>query len=63
MMAKRYAVRKVSGRWDYVDRWCVVAVFRDGSTHRVKHTTSDDKDSVIEDAWRRNEALTLLNSL
>jgi hypothetical protein len=62
MPTKRYVIRKVSGRYDYIDRWCVVAIRTDGSTRRVKHTTSDDKDSVIEDAWRRNEALAVLNA-
>ena len=58
----RYAVRKVSGRFDYIDRWCIVRVLEDGRVQRVKHTTSDEHDDLVDEVWRRNEALGLLNS-
>lgn len=62
MPTVRYAVRKVSGRHDFMERWCVVAIMTDGRVRRVKYTTTDDRDDALSEAWRLNERLTVLNA-
>jgi len=53
MTSAKYAVRKVSGKHDYIDRWCVVKI-ENGRTRRVRYSTDSDRESVQDHADRLN---------
>ena len=49
----KYAVRKASGRHDYITRWCVVRI-ENGQARRVKYSTDTDRESVQAHADQLN---------